>query len=168
MTQDFLLDQERNLKSWGTEPGLKNFLIQTLHKKEDTYKGTEGNTKWINQAIKEQNDIGRDMLWKGFSSQTWGDIQESYYRRNKSKGHQTGATWAKKLVRELWKFFLEIWKLCNATLHRKTEHTQVEKQILQACIEELYTKHKGNQGKYKFLFKSSIWEIKAFRVNKLK
>ena len=117
------------------------------------------NKAWIKQLIAEQKKIGWDKIWKGFVTQTWGDIQEQHYRHKEAPHSRTGATWMKNVIIHLWKHILDLWTKRNDTIHHKNKTTPAQLQILQGKISKLYTQHCTHQGHYKFLFKKSIQEI---------
>ena len=79
-TESFIKTLKASLHRWGTEPTIKELLITKLsqRKQQEPPKPTEYK-EWIEQVKTEQTQIGWDKIWKGFLTQSWGDIQENYY-----------------------------------------------------------------------------------------
>ena len=70
---------EKSLKQWNTEPGLARLLLQHLRGTQTPYSGSETDIHWVEQLIQEQKDIGSTQLWRGFLTQTWRGLQETFY-----------------------------------------------------------------------------------------
>ena len=143
------------LKTWNTEPGISRLILNTLRETPTAYTGTETLT-WIRQLQREQQAIGERNIWKGFLSQTWGDIQERYYRRQKSPKSCTGVQWTRKLLREIWRQVLSIWTIRNKKLHNNHTETPPHRRYIENLIKLTYLKHQKNPEIFKGLYKHEL------------
>ena len=56
----------------------------------------------ITRAMREQKRLGAEIMWSGFFTKIWGDIQEEDYRQLKEKQVLTGERWMKIIIREIF------------------------------------------------------------------
>lgn len=157
---NFITNLQQKLTQWRTEPGLKSLIIQYLTTNTGTYHGTKKNKPWTQQLLTEQFQIGPSKIWLGFMSQTWGDIQEAFHRREHHHASLTGTLWTKRLIIQLWQFFLDQWTIRNNKLHNNNAHKSIQHEQLRNQMENLYRKHCIHTGEYKFLFKKNILTLK--------
>ena len=47
-------------------------------------------------------------MWRGYITQTFGDIQETYYRDHKEEQKYTGTAWSRMIVKLFFQYFDEI------------------------------------------------------------
>ena len=139
----FYLDFARKLSDWNTESGLARLFLQMLQGETQEYHGTESG-EWIQQLMEEQHRIGRINIWKGFITQTWGDIQERFYRRNKCKQSCTGAQWTRRLLHAIWKYVLETWTRQNQKLHNDPQQTPTHRKHILKQVRSIYNQHSLN------------------------
>lgn len=121
--QAFELKLTKLLKTWNTESGLTRLLIQHLQGNHTPYRGSKTDIHWVEQLLQEQKKIGKTQLWRGFLSQTWGDLQEKFYRRQKCQKEQTGTQWSRRVIKEIWTHALEMWTRQNKKLHDDGEQS---------------------------------------------
>ena len=151
----FLQKLAQKLKTWNTELGIARLIVNALKGSSIAYTGTE-NANWITQLQQEQKTIGDNHIWKGFMSQTWGDIQDRHYWRQKSPKSCTGAQWSRKLLREIWSQVLQIWTRRNKKLHDTPTETPPHRRHIENLIKLTYTKHKKNPEIFKGLYKHDL------------
>ena len=154
----FYEDMASKLRAWNTEPGLARLIIQSLQGEEREYTGTES-AAWITQLRDEQNRIGQSNIWRGFLSQTWGDIQERHYRRSKSKQSSSGAQWTRRLLQSIWRFILETWSRRNTKLHDDPAQTTPHRKHITAQVCLIYNTHKQNPEIFRGLYKHELQEL---------
>ena len=154
----FYLDMERKLREWNTEPGLARLLLQTLQDGVREYTGSESGA-WITQLLEEQTRIGLSNIWKGFLSQTWGDIQERFYRRNKCKPSCSGAQWTRRLLQTIWKYVLETWTRRNQKLHDDPKQTPPHRKHIITQVSTIYNTHRQNPEIFRGLYKHELQEL---------
>ena len=80
----------------------------------------------IECAIREQDRLGEDAVWRGVITQKWGDIQEQFYRDNKEKKELTGDRWTKTLITAVFEFFEIEWKKNNDKRKGNKMNPQIE------------------------------------------
>lgn len=160
----FYTEVQQKLRDMGTEPALQELLISMLQGNPTERSDKEEYYNWNTKLIQEQTKIGTEKIWKGFITQTWGDIQEHHYRQTQMPQHYTGTTWTHRVIAILYNRALQAWKERNDKLYDKAEQLSAEKQHLQQHISKLYRKHKNTPGilpqlyrrKHKQLMESNI------------
>jgi hypothetical protein len=84
----------------------------------------------VAHVITQQNAIGWRQVFNGRFAITWSSVQEDYLgTRATNVGtskhrKQTGQQWQHRLILEIWKQWIELWKLRNARLHGNNLMTQ--------------------------------------------
>ena len=106
-------------------------------------------------------------MWKGFITQTWGDIQEAFLCQQGTSIKSSGTTWAKNVIKTIWQYFLGVWLLRNVALHKRTNETPAHCQSLQMKAVKLYEEHWMEKGKYKFLFRHTKTQVRNYKDNQL-
>ena len=150
---------ETQLTKKHTEPGLRRLLIDMLQGGVREYQGTERNTQWINKLISQQEGIGETKMWVGWITTTWGDIQESYLRRNKFSDKLSGTDWAKTVVSLVWRFFLETWSRRNHALHQTGKSPDIIRRLLKTEIQKIHPEVPQIKFGRKYLHKDSLEEL---------
>ena len=89
-------------------------------------------------------------------SQTWGDIQESFYRRENSPKECTGVQWTRKIIRIIWNYILQTWTRRNQKLHEDPQNTPPHRQHLENLIKIMYVKHQKNTEIFRGLYKHNL------------
>ena len=120
---------------------------------------TQQYQEWLQQAIREQQQIGWEKIWQGYFTQSWGDIQENHYRTKNLPKTNTGANWIKNVIQHIWAYILELWKTRNAKIHNDLKTKSPQKKILVEKMTRLYKKHQTHNGEYKFLFTKTIQDL---------
>ena len=77
-------------------------------------------------------------MWTGFLTQTWGDIQEAYHRREKHDQAYTGQRWTTHLVHSIWDCALSLWKQRVKRVHEKDQPTPPHRQAVLQQVTEFY------------------------------
>ena len=123
---------ETKLQRWHTEPTIQKILLnQMANKKTDLKQNTTRRyQEWLQQATREQQQIGWEKIWQGFFTQSWGDIQENHYRTKKLPNTNTGANWIKNVIQHIWEYILELWKTRNAKIHDNLKTKAPQKKSL--------------------------------------
>lgn len=98
---------------------------------------------WTQQLIKEQQAIGVPRIWNGFLTQTWGDIQESHYRKADMAPQYMGTMWTHRILTLIYKRALQAWKERSEKLYDKATQQSGERNHLQWKTQHLYTKHRS-------------------------
>ena len=77
----------------------------------------------LQQAVKEQRDIGWYQLTQGLISSAWIEYQQKYYERKHSR--RKGQVWGYKALKIIWHFTFSIWEARNEQL----QQTQVSQEL---------------------------------------
>ena len=163
---DNAMDQEtfykkliQQLGQWKTEPGLARLVIQFLRNDSPTYTGTETNQEWTKQLIQEQQAYGPETMWLGFLTQTWGDVQDQFHRREKHEQSFTGTLWATKLIKQIWKQALNLWKKRVLNVYKDEQPVTPHRQDLIKQIRKMYGKIKEIPNILRGLFKYDLRDL---------
>lgn len=140
--QTFYQDTQQKLQELETEPTLQNIFLSLLQGHTPSRSTTETYYNWNTQLIQEQTGIGIDHLWKGFITQTWGDIQEQHYRQRQMPPQYTGTMWTHRIVTIMYLRALQGWHERNDKIYDNTLQQGAERTHLQGKISHLYRKHR--------------------------
>ena len=157
--EEFYIHLHRTLGQKQTEPGLLRLLIDMLRGGVAEYTGTEKNKQWIINLLQQQGSIGESKLWTGFLTNIWGDIQESYLRRNHHHDKLSGTDWAKTVVSLVWRFFLETWARRNHALHAAGQSPDIIQKKLQTEIEGVHPQVPRIKFGRKYLHRLTLTEL---------
>ena len=102
-------------------------------------------------AIQEQDQIGWWNFMLGRVSKKITSLQDQYYDRINSKF--TGATWTRRLIKEIWKVSWNMWEQRNDRLHKgdTPENTRIVLRLHREIQEELAKGRSGLQKKDRHL-----------------
>jgi len=110
---------------------LGNDIIDTI---PVVYEETE---TLLQQAIKEQSDIGWEKLLVGLASTTWRTLQDFIDSNNPRAPRRSASNWMNTVSHQFLKFSLQCWKQRNSTVHGSTR--QEQKQIALQRVRERIT-----------------------------
>jgi hypothetical protein len=102
---------------------------------------------FVETALSEQSAIGWDMCFRGYLSRHWALAVSTNPRLSKhekqppSTRSDTGKTWARKAISQLWEFAHEMWLHRNSVLHDTTniDCQQMKGAAVDAAITALYS-----------------------------
>ena len=142
----FYRAMKEKLQELHTEPSLQTIFLTMIQGRQTIRSHSEEYYEWTSQLLEEQSKIGNDKLWKGYITQTWGDIQEHHYQQTHQPHHYTGTTWTHRVITLLYNRVLQAWTDRNTAIYDKEEKKSAEKQYLQQQTTYLYRKHKHTKG----------------------
>ena len=128
------------LKILQTEPTLHAVLMRLLFTEEPVLCPADA---WLQQTIQEQQRIGRDMIWKGYLTQQWGDYMENHYRTKGHERHYSGTLWTKRVIQCILTYGIEAWHRRNERLHQHNKKENPHRQQLENQIREKYQRHEA-------------------------
>ena len=147
---------KQKLQTWKTEPGLARLLLQYIQNAPKQYTGTEKNEHWILQLQREQDQIGAHNLKIGFLTQTWGDIQESFHRREKHPIGDSGTLWATRVLTFIWDHALTMWNIRNTAIHNPKATATPQRKDQEHQVQILYNRYRDQPNILSGLFKYSL------------
>ena len=163
--QNMLQEEFNNLHKWlttiQTSSELRECITSCL--KQWTQKGTidyKPTNLILQQAIKEQEDIGWLRFFQGFWTPKWRNCQEQYM--NMTNSSKSPILWTSKTQRRIWRIAWSTWRHRNNYLHEdnKSMHTQDTIGLEQEIIKEwnLGTQQLPQQNHY--LFSGTMEDLK--------
>ena len=108
----------------------------------------------------EQSQIGNHRIWQVFLTQTWRDIQEHLYRQHKKPKNYTGSRWVQLVIKEIYRYALQVWTNRNEALHETLEKVGLHHKHLLTKLEILYQKNKETSNILPGLYKYSLEILK--------
>ena len=84
----------------------------------------------VAHVITQQNAIGWQQVFNGRFAITWSSVQEEFLATRATIAgtgkhrKQTGQQWQHRLILEIWKQWIELWKIRNERVHGNNQMTQ--------------------------------------------
>ena len=142
---------------------LMNILYEKLPTRRPGLDVQYADTKRLDKAVEEQEQLGWKLTMKGILSKEWGKIQEEEYdiirRREKLEVWYTGTWWTKHLIKNIIFWSLNEWQKRNEHLHHEVDKREIEKKRkeCQEDIMELYERQENRpNAKVKRYFKTPL------------
>lgn len=98
----------------------------------------------VRAVIFHQNTIGWRQIINGRFSVEWSRIQDDYYARKRYQSgkndRRRGQQWQIKLIRLIWKEWMNLWKMRNEDLHGRDTETRAitERREVEQALREVY------------------------------
>lgn len=127
---DNIYSMEEDLKRMRTHPAIADTILYTLYDRgSSTFESNIppqrniANSEILNilvQAAREQDQIHFTYIFKGHIVKKWSAAQDIAFRNNKDRNH-SGKTWARKLIKLLYKITREMWRNRYEKLYMKIQ-----------------------------------------------